>query len=619
MKLRTYQLRIVESILKSNTVVLLPTGSGKTLIAAEAIRRIGTPCVFCVPTIPLVEQQATAIGSHLSSLVIGQFHGECSLPKTFDVLVTTPKAFESQQLREVSSLSWDSFKVVIFDEVHHAIKDHPYRNLALKLMHSNANPRVIGLTASLTYAVGDKKIDKSVGRLCQELQIEKIETASNEELRSGGYTGAGRGAIAELRLAQVKKSGDIVPPQDRKPHLLHKTFFDRIKMGAATSFSTKLVDTIRALEKEVESEMQDFKSPLSNASLKKWGDYAHKHSHRHYLLPLLEHLYEGLRLHVVSWEENEDVVMAYLKMMQVDKSSHTLPYVTTSIKSFFDRTVSKGRFDNLYKVLTEKTNQYGGAFRCILFVKQRITTHILKHIIESHNGLGKRIKAQCIYATSTPATASLSLSKQDSQNALEQFRIGSSNMLIATNVAEEGLDIPEANCVIYFDPMDHAVSYVQGRGRARHAESSFVMLDQRPDRPASMLAQQEAEQHNVAANYVPRHTASNQEANIVAQKSRERSGAKYLLDPSVDNSVANLNIYCKKTKVVLQETTYKTKGSANSWRCILTYQSVTTTASGSGTESSKKMAKRVAALGLLRAIKTSQHQTGIVNTDGPGV
>lgn len=292
-------------------------------------------------------------------------------------------------------------------------------------------------------------------------------------------------------------------------------------------------------------------------------------------------------------------------MMQVDKSSHKLPRINNSIRSFFDQKVSTGRFDNLFKVLTEKAHQYGGGFRCILFVKQRITTHILKHIIESHIELGQHIKSQCLYATSTPATASLSVSKQDSRNALEQFRIGSSNMLIATNVAEEGLDIPEANCVIYFDPMDHAVSYVQGRGRARHADSSFVMLDQRYDRPGSLLAQQEAEQHNVASNYVPRHSASDQEADLVAQKNRERSGSKHLLDPSVDTSVANLNIYCKKTKVVLQENTSKTKGSANSWRCILTYQSVTRTVTGSKIESSKKMAKRVAALELLRAIKAS--------------
>ena len=66
-------------------------------------------------------------------------------------------------------------------------------------------------------------------------------------------------------------------------------------------------------------------------------------------------------------------------------------------------------------------------------------------------------------------------------------------MLIAISVAEEGLNIPAANCVIYFDPTNHAVSYVQGQGRARQANSSFVMLDQREDRPAEMLAKQKIE------------------------------------------------------------------------------------------------------------------------------
>ena len=161
-------------------------------------------------------------------------------------------------------------------------------------------------------------------------------------------------------------------------------------------------------------------------------------------------------------------------------------------------------------------------------MKQRVTTHVLKYVIESHRELGLHINAKCVYATKTPATASLSVSKQESKNALESFGNGSSNMLIATNVADEGLDIPAANCVIYFDPMDHAVSYVQGRGRARHADSSFVVLDQRTDRPASLLAKQEAEQHNVASSFVPHKSTKDQGANLRSQKCRELNAASYL-------------------------------------------------------------------------------------------
>ena len=352
MKLRGYQARIVETIHKANTIVLLPTGSGKTLIAAEAIARLGTPSVFFVPTIPLVGQQAAAIGSHLPTIDVGEFSGESSLPMTFDVLVTTPKAFKIAQSRGVSSLSWKNFNAIIFDEVHHAIKDHPYRHLALKLKQSFAGPRVIGLTASLTYAVGDRKINKSVGKLCEELQIEKIETAPDEELRAGGYTGAGRGALAEVRLPEVEENRNLVSPQERKPHLMHKTFFDRIKKGEATLFSTRLVRVVQDLEDILKSQVKGFKSPLTRMSLKSWGEYAHEQSHQHYLLPTLEHFYEGLRLLVVSWEENEDVAMVFLMMMQVHLSKHELPQANTTIRSFFySPQVSQGRFENLYKVL----------------------------------------------------------------------------------------------------------------------------------------------------------------------------------------------------------------------------------------------------------------------------
>ena len=605
MELRGYQARIVETAVLANTIVLLPTGSGKTLIAAEVIRRTGTPTFFFVLTIPLVRQQANAIRTHIPTLEVGEFNGDSNLPKSFDILVTTPKAFEVAQLRGIESLSWIHVKSIVFDEVHHAIKDHPYRNLALKLKQSNASPRVVGLTASLTYAVGEKKISKSVGKLCQELQIEKIESASDKELCDGGYNGVGKGSIAELYLPDVKRPNNHVPPVLRKPHLMHQMFFDRIKRKEATPFSTKLVETIRILEMLLKSEIPAFNSPLSNVSLKSWGVYANKQSHMHDLYPKLEHFYEALRLLVVSWEENEDVAMAYLKMMKVHSSTHQIPKVNMAISSFFNsQHISLARFDNLYTVLGDKLKKYKQKFRCIIFVKQRVTTHILKHIIENHAGLGPHINAKCLYSTKTPATPSLSISKRESENALKSFGTGESNMLIATNVAEEGLDIPEANCVVRFDPMDHAVSYVQGRGRARHFDSTFVVLAQRNDRPVSLLAEQEIEQHKLASSFVPEKNSEDIAANIVNQKNREQNGASYLLHPNVGTSLANLNIYCNKTKVVLKEA-FSKKEKENSWSYTLTYLSVTRTAIGSGTSKSKKVAKKVAAVELLKAIKAS--------------
>ena len=64
-------------------------------------------------------------------------------------------------------MSWGGLKLVVFDEVHHVLKQHPYRALAASLLDSNAQPRVLGLSASLTYAVGAKKVDAALHQLCR--------------------------------------------------------------------------------------------------------------------------------------------------------------------------------------------------------------------------------------------------------------------------------------------------------------------------------------------------------------------------------------------------------------------------------------------------------------------
>ena len=89
----------------------------------------------------------------------------------------------------------------------------------------------------------------------------------------------------------------------------------------------------------------------------------------------------------------------------------------------------------------------GDSFRGIVFVRQRVTTHALAHVIASDSRLKPLFSTACLYSSSSRATASLGVSEREADNSIGLFRAGRVNLLVATSAAEEGMDIPSANCI----------------------------------------------------------------------------------------------------------------------------------------------------------------------------
>lgn len=191
--LRSYQKDFSKVARTKSTIIVLPTGSGKTLIAAAVLqytvsRHQGALTLFLVPTCLLVEQQAAAL-RHETRLRVAEYKGGASKPTNFDILVSTPAAFLI--LSSTPGLNLHVFKHIVFDEVHHIIKRHPYRLIARKLsgLSISPPPLILGLTASLTYAIGELQIQRAIQDICYELNLptDCIMTASPQQLRSDGY------------------------------------------------------------------------------------------------------------------------------------------------------------------------------------------------------------------------------------------------------------------------------------------------------------------------------------------------------------------------------------------------------------------------------------------------
>lgn len=622
--LRPYQQRIVKTAVEKNTIVLLPTGAGKTLIAAACAAQCERPSLFLVPTCLLVSQQAAAI-REWSGMDVAEFMGGVSLAPAFDILVATPKAFEAAQARH-ERLSWGSFGLVVFDEVHHVLKEHPYRKLARTLQRADSRPRVLGLTASLTYAVGAGKVQAAVRQLCDDLLIDAVEHASSEELVAGGYHATR--LVAEVRTPDIvmrsapADAGTATrPPQ----HLMEATFFERVRTGEASAFALRLVAVVRSLEAAAKEELPEFESALRRLAVREWGAYASRLGSRSGRCAELEHWYEALRLLVTSWEAAEDAATEFLRMYGLDDEAAAAaarwPHSALAARRAFwaASAPSHARFDNLVEVLLDKIGEDARAFRGIVFVQQRVMTHILAHVIAADADLAGRVRSACLYASSSPATPSLSVSRAQAAQRLADFSSGATNLLIATSAAEEGVDVPAANCVIRFDPMQHAVSFVQGRGRARQAGSSFVVLAERQDRPVALLADME---HEAAAHAVevararaalpagtrdPAAVAAGRKAAVAREQTALRKLAAIGPADSSAGALATLMLFCRWTKVDLHETSAPAAGASAAHEVRLVYESQLRREEGRATARTKKEAKRLAAARLLLALRQVDH------------
>lgn len=354
---------------------------------------------------------------------------------------------------------------------------------------SEVAPQVLGLTASLTYAVGDLKVQSDVARICRELRISKMTTADRRELEQSGYHA--QSAEAVLRPLEIPGAipAGVVAISDRKPHLMGDTFIKRLGNTSCTPFTRRVFQVVQAMEESVTLSHPQFESPLVKAVPRIWGDYAHKRIGQCKKYASLEHWYEALRILATSWEEAEDTTTAFLQMVGEEILNHEIWHMSSGVGEAFQLfwtniPTSFPRFEHLKEVLLheyDSLNESHGKFRGILFVQQRIMPHVLDHIVQKDVELATRFSPACIYSTASPASPSFSVTAKDSKARLAAFAAGKVNLLIATVVAEEGMDVPEANCVIRFDPMINSVSLVQGRGRARQAQSSFVVLAERGD------------------------------------------------------------------------------------------------------------------------------------------
>nr|XP_027087442.1 endoribonuclease Dicer homolog 2 isoform X4 [Coffea arabica] len=477
---RSYQLEALEKAIKQNTIVFLETGSGKTLIAIMLLRSyaylIRKPkpffAVFLVPTVVLVEQQSKAVMMH-TDLKVGKYWGDMGVDywdaatwkqqvDEFEVLVMTPAILLSA-LRH-GFLKLDLIKVLIFDECHNARGKHPYACIMTEFYHlyMNSNfsdlPRIFGMTASPIKAKGS-----SSSSLCWQ-HIHELENLMNSKV----YTCISESVLAEyipFSTPKLKfyKHMDI-------PYIV----FERVANG------------LKILREKYEHSIDASSLPESIAeSTRKKLDKLFST-----LLFCLSELgvwlalkaaesFACVKTEVCLWGRLDDRGETIINNFCSDAVTIFSEWIPSGpewcISSDTKAAISAGYLTSKVKCLVDSLLEYRDQkdLRCIIFAERIITAIVLQAL------LNELLPSKSGWRTAYMVGLSSNLQSQSrnkQHRIVEEFRKGLLNIIVATSILEEGLDVQSCNLVIRFDPSATVCSFIQSRGRARMQNSDFLIM-----------------------------------------------------------------------------------------------------------------------------------------------
>ncbi len=463
-KPRKYQKEIYQTCKQKNCLVVLPTGIGKTLIALMlSIQRLNkypdSKIVFLAPTRPLAEQHEKYFQKHLPELfaTMELFTGKTPAKKrrelwqTAEIIFSTPQCIANDLKKNRYSLK--DVSLLIEDECHRCIKNYSYTFVAKKYKQQAKNQRILGLTAS----PGHEK--KKIKNICGHLDIEAVELRTRESEDVKEY-------IQDLKFEIVKVD---FPEEFEKIRELLKGIYDKKvkelknrKLLFASPTKKNLLQCQGKIMKAISSGNKHF-NLLAGASA---CALAIKLQHA---LELLEtQTLESAKSYFIDLFEQAKQGKSKAVQRLVKKTEFNKAY--TKLMELISRKKEHPKLIKLKEIIQEEIKQRD-KFKFIVFAQFRDT---VSKICKELNSLEKVNARVFVGQTKKGDTG---LSQKEQRQMIQNFSSGEINLLCSTSIGEEGLDIPEVNAVIFYEPVPSAIRQIQRRGRtARLQEGKLIIL-----------------------------------------------------------------------------------------------------------------------------------------------
>lgn len=452
---RLYQLELAARAAKSSTLAVLPTGLGKTVVALLAIvQRLPKGRVLVLsPTKPLAEQHAAFLRNSLTIQDIALLTGSVPPGKRNElwsnsrVVVATPQVIENDLLGRRIELGGVSH--ITFDEAHRAVGSYAYVYIAEKYFQQCSDPLVLGITAS------PGSDEERIQEVCKNLHIASVLSKTDDDTDVAPY-------VFNKYIERVT----VQVPQEIKglKSCLDRILGDRIaKLGHRFNYKRPSKREILDLQASLQAKLRSAPDPEIYQKLSVLAEIM-KVSHG---IELIETQGTSALSKYIERLQNEARSSSGSKAAKRLMADPEMRYAINLLSSCKEHP----KFEKVKEIVSDQISR-NPASRVIVFTNYRDTAEEVTSLLSKIEGV-KPVR----FVGQASRNGDTGLSQKQQVEILDRFRAGEYNTLVATSVAEEGLDIPSTDLVVFFEPVPSEIRSIQRKGRTgrRHAGRVVVL------------------------------------------------------------------------------------------------------------------------------------------------
>lgn len=462
---REYQRKIAETATKTNTLVVLPTGLGKTIVAimvaAQILERDDRSKVMVLaPTRPLVVQHFRSFKEQLNldenqmAVLTGTVdpgEREVMWLRARAVFATPQTVYNDVRHGRVSL---KDVGLAVFDEAHRSVKDYTYTKLAQAYREGADRPLILGLTAS----PGASR--EKVNEIKRNLFIDAVEARNEESEDVKEY-------VEKTKIETVKV---VVPGEYYETTLrLREMYNDRVKKLLAGGF----LRTNRVSKKALLEARITISARLRSAQA--------SHGQTGYIFGAIMNQAQAVTiLHAIEMVETQGAppLLRYLEKLRekTDKGKSATSLIKDPKWLRMEEEAAKiaeiphPKVAVLLRTVEDQLRRKPDS-RVIVFTQYRDT---IEDIVKALGAAGVRSRR---FVGQSDRTGSKGMDQATQTETLEEFRRGEFKVLVSSSIGEEGLHVPDVDLVVFYEAVPSEIRYIQRRGRTgRTTEGRVVIL-----------------------------------------------------------------------------------------------------------------------------------------------